>query len=315
MAAELRVSSASHPITLQNISRRVIYRSSRPGDCPGELPAQHPRPTFWHPHVARRHRLLLRNVPDPTHGILDLVIQQQTPLTYQRSWVWDSVVDLRGHVEETATGAAIGDVEIWDYKGTRANSPFVDDYVRQLLTYAALYRDRTGTLPVRCVLFFINEPRRDRLLAIEVTAPIVDAALGWTYEQVRLLRATADTFEGDPVAVPAGELARDTEPLGQRLSQETTKQCTACTFRFDCPEYTTHLAGGRSIRTSTSPTSSRTDGPRTCPSGVSPHPLPALTEPAWVIVVALASGLPANVVRFGRSRAARQLTAIPSQGR
>jgi hypothetical protein len=29
------------------------------------------------------------------------------------------------------------------------------------------------------------------------------------------------------------------------LSQETTKQCTACTFRFDCPEYTTHLAGGR----------------------------------------------------------------------
>ena len=56
MAAELRVSSASHPITLQNIryiSRRVIYRSSRPGDCPGELPAQHPRPTFWHPQVYR----------------------------------------------------------------------------------------------------------------------------------------------------------------------------------------------------------------------------------------------------------------------
>jgi hypothetical protein len=180
-------------------------------------------------------------------GILDLVIQQQSPLTYQRSWVWDSVADLRGHVEQTVTTAAIGDVEIWDYKGTRATSPFVDDYVRQLLTYAALYRDRTGALPVRCVLFFINEPpRRDRrLLAIEVNGPIVDAALAWTYEQVRLLRATADTFEHDPVAVPAGELARYTEPLGQRLSQETTAQCTACTFRFDCPEYTTHLAGGR----------------------------------------------------------------------
>jgi hypothetical protein len=52
LAAELRVSSASHPISLQNIryiSRGVIHRSSRPGDCPGELPAQHPRPTFWHP--------------------------------------------------------------------------------------------------------------------------------------------------------------------------------------------------------------------------------------------------------------------------
>ncbi len=176
-------------------------------------------------------------------GILDLVIQQQSPLSYQRSWVWDSVADLRGHVEETATTAAIGDVEIWDYKGTRANSPFVDDYVRQLLTYAALYRDRTGALPIRCVLFFINEPpRRDRrLLAIEVNGPIVDAALAWTYEQVRMMRATADTFERDPVAVPAGELAHHTKPLGQRLSQETTAQCTACTFRFDCPD----LAGGR----------------------------------------------------------------------
>jgi hypothetical protein len=44
-------------------------------------------------------------------GILDLVIQQQSPLSYQRSWMWDSVADLRGHVEETATTAAIGEVE------------------------------------------------------------------------------------------------------------------------------------------------------------------------------------------------------------
>jgi hypothetical protein len=179
-------------------------------------------------------------------GILDLVVQQQQPLTYSRTWRWDSVGELTGHVETAPTTAATGDVEIWDYKGTRANSPFVDDYVRQLLTYAALYRDRTGSLPVRCVLFFINEPpRRDRrLLAIDVSAPIVDAALAWTYQQVRELRATADVFENDPAAVSAGELARAAEPLGQRLSSETTAQCTACTFRFDCPEYTAHLAGG-----------------------------------------------------------------------
>src|SRR5204863_1179637 len=116
-----------------------------------------------------------------------------------RTWRWDSIADLTGHVETAMTTAAAGDVEIWDYKGTRAKSPFVDDYVRQLLTYAALYRVRTGSLPVRCVLFFINEPpRRDRrLLAIDVTAPLVDAALAWTYEQVRALRGTADIFETD----------------------------------------------------------------------------------------------------------------------
>jgi DNA helicase-2/ATP-dependent DNA helicase PcrA len=178
-------------------------------------------------------------------GILDLVIQQQSPLTYPRSWVWDSDQDLPGHVSDTPTTAATGDIEIWDYKGTRAKSPFVEDYVLQLLTYAALYRDRTGELPVRCVLFFINEPRRDRrLLAIDVDSIIVDAALAWTYDQVRLLRATADAFEARPDAVAAGELARQSQPLGQRLSQETTAQCTACTFRFDCPEYTAHLTGG-----------------------------------------------------------------------
>ena len=130
-------------------------------------------------------------------------------------------------------------MEIWDYKGTRANTPFIADYVRQLLTYAALYRDRVGELPIRCVLFFINEPQRDRrLLAIDVDGSIVDAALAWTYEQVRLLRSTADTFETQPEAVVAGELAKQHEPVGKRLSQETTAQCTACGFRFDCPEYT-----------------------------------------------------------------------------
>ncbi|ORA16382.1 PD-(D/E)XK nuclease family protein [Mycobacterium asiaticum] len=178
-------------------------------------------------------------------GILDLVVQQREPLTYHRTWEWDDTAELRGHVETTTMTAETGDIEIWDYKGTRATSPFVDDYVRQLLTYAALYRDRTGTLPARCVLFFINEPRRERrLLAIDVNESIVDAALAWTYEQVRALRATADIFEADPVAVQAGEIARDNHPVGQRLTAETTAQCTTCTFRFDCPEYTTHLVGG-----------------------------------------------------------------------
>lgn len=172
-------------------------------------------------------------------GILDLVVQQQNPLTYQRTWAWDSADKLEGHVEEAPTAATAGDMEIWDYKGTRANTPFVADYVRQLLTYAALYRDRVGELPVRCVLFFINEPQRHRrLLAIDVNGRIVDAAVAWTYEQVRLLRSTADTFETQPEAVVAGELAKQHQPVGKRLSQETTAQCTACGFRFDCPEYT-----------------------------------------------------------------------------
>jgi hypothetical protein len=179
-------------------------------------------------------------------GILDLVIQQQQPLAYQHQWIWDSKTLLTGHVTEVTLAAAAGDIEIWDYKGTRANTRFVGDYVRQLLTYAALYRDRTGVLPKRCVLFFVNEPQHDRrLLAIRVNKQIVEACLRWTQEQVRELRATTLQFETDPLAVPGGELARDAEPLGQRLTAESRQQCTTCSFRFDCGEYIAHIDRGR----------------------------------------------------------------------
>jgi hypothetical protein len=179
-------------------------------------------------------------------GILDLVVQQPEPLTYNQTWAWESVDALEGHAEERPLTAAPGEVEIWDYKATRARSPFCTDYVRQLLTYAALFRDRTGYLPARCVLFFINEPsdRGRRLLAIDVSPGLVDAALDWTYQQVRLLRATDAAFESNPGGVEGGELARRGEPAGQRLTTETKQQCTACSFRFDCAEYAASLDGG-----------------------------------------------------------------------
>lgn len=180
-------------------------------------------------------------------GVLDLVIQQQEALTYHRRWVWDSVKELKGHIEDQVIDASPGDVEIWDYKGSRAHTPFVDDYVRQLLTYAALFRDRTGELPKRCVLFFVNErDKKKRLLEIDVHERVVNRALDWTYEQVRLIRATTDSFESNPTSVPAGELAKSDLPIGKRISAETKGQCTTCSQRFDCAEYTAHLQGGKS---------------------------------------------------------------------
>ncbi len=175
-------------------------------------------------------------------GVLDLVVQQRSPLKYQRRWKWHSTKHLTGAVEAKAVAARTGDVEIWDYKGTRAKTGYLDDYVRQLLTYAALYRDRTGKLPERCVLFFVNEPKRDlRLLAIDVTDAIVDRAVDWTQDQVRDLRTTTAAFERDPLAVVAGERTLGGQPLGQRVTTETVQQCTGCAFRFDCDEYRAHL--------------------------------------------------------------------------
>ncbi len=177
-------------------------------------------------------------------GVLDVVVQQQRPLVYEHIWNWDSIADLAGHRESGSFRAEPGDMEIWDYKGTQASTTYIADYVRQLLTYAALYRERTGTLPVRCVLFFINERKQDqRLLAVKVDEQLVEAAVSWTHEQVRALQATTAVFEQDPLSVIAGEFALRDRPLGQRLSAESTKQCTACSFRIGCDEYWSFLGG------------------------------------------------------------------------
>lgn len=180
-------------------------------------------------------------------GILDLVVQQQTPLAYEYEWRWDGSSGLGGKQVAASTQAAEGDLEIWDYKATQAATKYVDDYVRQLLTYAGLYRERAGALPVRCVLFFINEAdSARRLLVVPVEESIVEAAIKWTEEQVREVRSTTLTFEQDPLSVIAGDRTRISQPLGERLSTESVQQCTACSFRFGCEEYETHLQGGSS---------------------------------------------------------------------
>jgi hypothetical protein len=179
-------------------------------------------------------------------GILDLVIQQQNPLTYERTWKWADAAALKGRVTKNVTVAAAGDVEIWDYKGTRAGTPYVADYVRQLLTYAALYKERSGELPRRCVLFFVNEgTRSEQLLVIPVDQEIVNHALNWTIEQVKLIRKTTLEFQGSPISIEGGGLEDRNKPVGSRISEELKQQCTAFGFRFDCEEYCTHLGGNQ----------------------------------------------------------------------
>lgn len=175
-------------------------------------------------------------------GVLDVVIQQQQPLQYPRSWVWSDEQDLKGKPSRVGVAAKTGDIEIWDYKGTKANTKYIADYVRQLLTYAALYRDKAQELPKRCVLFFVNETApEERLLAIEVNDKIVESALQWTIEQVKQMRSTTLAFQSSPLKIEGGGLEERHHPIGGRVTEELKQQCTACGLRFDCLEYCTHL--------------------------------------------------------------------------
>ena len=175
-------------------------------------------------------------------GIIDLVLQQEDPLTYQQLWEWTDIDSLRGSIQPGREQADPGDREIWDLKGSRIKTPYLIDYVRQVITYAALYRERTGTLPRRCVLFFVNEPRdEDALLSIPVDEQIVESGVRWTVQQVADLQRTLTSFEIDPAQVGGGTVLRRDKPVGDRVDDVLRTQCTVCAQRFDCEEYTTHL--------------------------------------------------------------------------
>jgi hypothetical protein len=175
-------------------------------------------------------------------GIIDLVLQQQDPLTYRRVWDWQDLDLLTGRPELRDEAAATGEREIWDIKGSRSKTPYLIDYVRQVVTYAALFRERTGELPDRCVLFFVNERDDDKaLLSVPINNAIVEAGLRWTVDQVADLQKTLVTFESGPDTVEGGTVLRRDKPVGDRVDEVLRAQCTGCAQRFDCPEYTSHL--------------------------------------------------------------------------
>lgn len=77
-------------------------------------------------------------------GVLDLVVQQKSPITYPAIFQWTGREGLIGERRKSRVNADVGDLEIWDYKATRADSPHETDYARQLLTYGVAPIWRTG---------------------------------------------------------------------------------------------------------------------------------------------------------------------------
>lgn len=179
-------------------------------------------------------------------GVLDVVVQQRDSFTYQRTWKWTDKTTLEGEPEYRSTIAAKDDIEIWDYKGTRSTTSYLEDYIRQVVTYAALLEDRIS-LPARCVLFFTNEPdERKRLLAIPIDREVIAASIDWTLDQVRELRETVLQMQKDPLSIEGGDRRyRDSASLADRVTAELKQQCTACGQRFDCQTYKAKLAQDR----------------------------------------------------------------------
>ena len=161
--------------------------------------------------------------------------QESGTFEYHRVYEISDPGDCSGSLKPGNVKTSTDDVEIWDYKASKPNTPYIGDYVRQLLTYAAIYHRHTGSLPKRCVLAFLRQPKKgtlaEHLVAIPINQSLVDAALKWTTNQVGAIGTSVTTFRGNPKVIPAGD-----EGSG-KISKELRNQCTACGQRFDCASY------------------------------------------------------------------------------
>ncbi len=138
---------------------------------------------------------------------------------------------LHGNVDVLAQSDApnSGQVEIWDYKGSKRPSmgdPEYQRYVFQLQVYADLYRRKTGAAPTRAILYFLNELAPDpapavrpinALLEVNLDPSAVQQALqsfGQTVNQIESCRSSRNW--PDPIEDPG----------------EAT--CDACDLRWNC---------------------------------------------------------------------------------
>ena len=186
---------------------------------------------------ARRIRAV-RNVRDQALRVLQRFNTLEGPSLYPRivdtecllqseepGYILHGNVDVVANAENDDTEG----VEIWDYKGTTRPSlgdPAYQRHVFQLQVYADLFRRKTGKVPTKAILYFLNElapgpkPKRrpvDALLEVALNPAAVQkalAAFGKTVQDIefcRLSRKWPDPNE-DP-----GEAT-----------------CDACDLRWNC---------------------------------------------------------------------------------
>ena len=148
----------------------------------------------------------------------------------QGEYILHGVVDVLAQTGETSQASTdeFGNYEIWDYKGTdrpsRSESCY-DDYIFQMLVYAELYRQKTGLLPMRGVIYFLNE------LSGEDPARPVNATIEIPFDTAQIDEAMEEFDK------TVGEIKRCKDagvwPEPEQAPPEDT--CKACDFRWNCP--------------------------------------------------------------------------------
>lgn len=150
---------------------------------------------------------------------------------------------LRGVVDVLA-GSAVGEREIWDYKGSEMpplGSDRMRDYEWQMSVYAHLYQVKSGSYPTHAVLYFLNELKTPTGAPEPTKRPL---------RAVHTVDFKRDGVEpdGTPTLVHQGlqafgQTVQDIlscksaqqwpHPMGHNIPDD--RSCNICDIRWSCP--------------------------------------------------------------------------------
>jgi putative RecB family exonuclease len=162
-----------------------------------------------------------------------------------RPYILEGVVDVlsgaASHALHLPFGTAPNDVEIWDYKSGRRpaeDSAELETYVYQMLVYAELYRQQTGSYPARSVLVFLGELGNDSRWNAVAGEPARFQELFYAVDPVsgKIDVKTAIHDFGRTVDEIEAERSRPYEQQWRVPTHAVDIQtCDACDIRFSCP--------------------------------------------------------------------------------
>ncbi len=121
--------------------------------------------------------------------------------------------------------------EIWDYKGTNRpdfHSKIMQDYEWQMCVYAELYKVKTGTLPAKAILYFINELDSDPPMQKRPPRAVYEVI--FTEDKIK---EAINNFDETAREIIQCRLKQEW-PLPKNKPREET--CTICDLRWGCPE-------------------------------------------------------------------------------
>jgi hypothetical protein len=136
---------------------------------------------------------------------------------------------LHGNVDVLVASQSSTTVEIWDYKG--AYKPSLGDadykrYVFQMQVYADLYRNKTGQVPAKAILYFLNELGGSHVPATRPANALLEVDLDPVEVQKGL-----HSFDHTVAAI---EGCRSTRTWPAPALAPRKETCDACDLRWKC---------------------------------------------------------------------------------